>query len=161
MSHHTAVLFSTLALSFAPLAAQSPTAEESFTYANGDLSAVGIAGLGWDATQGGWQVGDSTAGRRFVVSGNECYYNGDGVSQIPTWQPRALAGPVTTATTHTVVISFTLFRNEQQPGRGIGVQLTAGGQRLLLIGREINGPVGLHESYLNSCLLYTSPSPRD
>jgi hypothetical protein len=149
MHHHAFVALTTSVLLTAAAFAQSPAAEEGFSYANGDLTSVGVGGLGWDATQGGWQVGDSTAGRRFVVAGNECYYNGDGVSQIPTWQPRALAAPVTTSTSQSVVVSFTLFRNEQQPGRGIGVQLVAGGQRLLLIGKEINGPVGLHETYIN------------
>ena len=133
----------------AVLAAQSPAAAESFTYANGDLSSVGVAGVGWDAAEGGWQVGDSTAGRRFVVSGNECYYNGDGTSQIPTWQPRKLATQVTTGVGYSVVVSFTLIRNETQPGRGIGVHLVAGSQRGLLIGKEINGPVGLHETHVN------------
>jgi len=132
------------------LLAQSPAAAEPFTYANGDLSGVGVAGSGWDAAQGGWQVGDSTAGRRFVVTGNECYYNGDGINQLPTWQPRTLAAPVSTSTSHSVVVSFDLIRNETQPGRGIGVQLTSGTQRLLLIGKEINGPVGLHASHVNS-----------
>jgi len=129
--------------------AQSPAAAEPFPYANGDLSVVGVAGGGWDPAEAGWQVGDSTAGRRFVVSGNECYYNGDGVSQIPTWQPRTLAAPVVTSTGNAVVVSFTLIRNETQPGRGIGLQLTSGSQRLLMIGKEINGPVGLHETYYN------------
>lgn len=129
--------------------AQSPAAAESFTYTNGDLTVVGVGGSGWDAAEAGWQVGDSTAGRRFVVTGNECYYNGDGVSQIPTWQPRTLAAPVSTSTSHAVVLSFNLIRNETQPGRGIGVQLTSGAQRLMMIGKEINGPVGLHETYYN------------
>jgi len=103
------------------LSAQSPTAADAFTYANGDLSAVGVAGAGWSVSEGGWQVGDSTAARRFVVSSDVCYYNGDGVSQIPTWQPRTLAAPVSTAAGHAVVVSFTLIRNELQPGRGIGL----------------------------------------
>jgi len=137
------------------LLAQSPAAAEPFIYSNGDLSVVGVGGSGWDASEGGWQVGDSTAGRRFVVIGNACYYNGDGVSQIPTWQPRTLAAPVSTSTSHAVVVSFNLIRNETQPGRGIGVQLTSGSQRLLLIGKEINGPVGLHETY-NNGLTYAS-----
>lgn len=139
---------SLLALS-SVVTAQSPAAADPFTYANGDLSAVGVGGAGWDAAEGGWQVGDSTAGRRFVVSANECLYNGDGVNQLPTWQPRTLAAPVSTSVGQQVVVSFTLIRNEMQPGRGIGLQLTAGSQRLLLIGKEINGPVGLHQTYYN------------
>ena len=131
------------------LSAQSPTAADAFTYANGDLSAVGVAGVGWSVSEGGWQVGDSTAARRFVVTSDVCYYNGDGISQTPTWQPRTLAAPVSTAVGQAVVVSFTLIRNELQPGRGIGLQLVAGGQRLLLIGKEINGPVGLHETFYN------------
>ena len=81
-------------LASASLAAQSPAAADSFSYANGDLSVVGVAGVGWDAAEGGWQVGDSTAGRRFVITGNECFYNGDGTTQLPTWQPRTLAAEV-------------------------------------------------------------------
>lgn len=133
----------------ASLAAQSPAAADAFSYANGDLSVVGVAGVGWDAAEGGWQVGDSTAGRRFVITGNECFYNGDGTTQLPTWQPRTLAAPITTGVGYSVVVSFTLIRNELQPGRGIGVHLVAGTQRGLLIGKEINGPVGLHETYIN------------
>ena len=67
--HRILVLGATAAFSSA-LLAQSPAAAEPFTYANGDLSAVGVAGSGWDAAEGGWQVGDSTAGRRFTVTGN-------------------------------------------------------------------------------------------
>ncbi|MEC8651816.1 MAG: hypothetical protein VYA51_13685 [Planctomycetota bacterium] len=147
--HRILALGATAAFSSA-LLAQSPAAAEPFTYANGDLSAVGVAGSGWDAAEGGWQVGNSTTGRRFTVTGNACYYLGDGVNQLPTWQPRTLAAPVSTSTSHAVVVSFNLIRNETQPGRGIGVTLTSGAQRLLLIGKEINGPVGLHESYVNS-----------
>lgn len=147
---HRLLVLGASAVFSSSLLAQSPAAAEPFVYANGDLSVVGVGGSGWDASEGGWQVGDSTAGRRFVVTGNACYYNGDGISQIPTWQPRTLAAPVSTSTSHAVVVSFDLIRNETQPGRGIGVQLVSGGQRLLLIGKEINGPVGLHESYVNS-----------
>ena len=58
--HRTLVLGAAAAFSSA-LLAQSPAAAEPFTYANGDLSAVGVAGSGWDAAEGGWQVGDTTA----------------------------------------------------------------------------------------------------
>lgn len=129
----------------ASLVSSQSMIEDTFTYADGDLSVVGTGGLGWDPS--GWQAGNSNTNTRFAVINGQCMYQGGGTSTA-TWQPRAFMAPISTAVGLNVVLSFTLIRAERQPGRGIGVELTLGGVRQqLMIGKEINGPVGLHEKY--------------
>jgi hypothetical protein len=133
------------ALALSSLCASQSLVEEAFSYADGDLSVVGTGGVGWDPS--GWQAGNSNVNTRFAVINGQCMFQGGGTSAA-TWQPRSFTGPVSTAVGVNVVLRFTLIRAETQPGRGIGIELTLGGVRQqLMIGKEINGPVGLHEKY--------------
>ena len=130
-------------LASAAIVSSQSLIEDTFTYADGDLSSVGTGGNGWDPS--GWQVGNSSANTRFPVINGQCMFQGGGTS-ASTWQPRAFTAPISTAVGLNVVMRFTLIRAERQPGRGIGIELTLGGVRQqLMIGKEINGPVGLHE----------------
>ncbi|MGA1606865.1 MAG: hypothetical protein ACO4CT_07760 [Planctomycetota bacterium] len=135
------------AAALAAVGSSQSTIEDSFTYADGDLSSVGTGGVGWDPS--GWQIGNSNVNTRFAVINGQCMYQGGGTSAA-TWQPRSFVAPLSTSVGLTIVLRYTLIRAETQPGRGIGIELTLGGVRQqLMIGKEINGPVGLHEKYYN------------
>ena len=113
-------------LASAAIVSSQSLIEDTFTYADGDLSSVGTGGNGWDPS--GWQVGNSSANTRFAVINGQCMFQGGGTS-ASTWQPRAFTAPISTAVGLNVVMRFTLIRAERQPGRGIGIELTLGGVR--------------------------------
>lgn len=126
--------------------AQTTLVEETFTYLDGALDTVGIGGTGWNATQGGWQSGNSTAGaNRFDVVSEQALFQGGG-SATYTEQGRTFETSVTASTTEIVKFSFTLIRPEAQPGRGIGVYLADLGTKRFFIGKQVNDGVGLHTS---------------
>jgi hypothetical protein len=123
--------------------AQTTVVEETFSYADGLLDTVGTGGTGWDATEGGWQTGNSVpAENRFEVVSGQALYQGGGVGVL-TEQNRTFAAPLTASAAETIAVSFTLLRPEAQAGRGIGIYLTNAGANLFFIGKEINDGVGL------------------
>lgn len=125
---------------------QTTVVEETFTYSDGLVDTVGTAGTGWDATEGGWQTGNSVStSNRFEVITGSALYQGGSVGTY-TEQNRTFAAPVTATTTTSVELAFTLIRNETQAGRGIGIYLTNGGANQFFIGKRVNGSVGLHSS---------------
>lgn len=144
---------------------QTTVVEESFTYADGLVNTVGTGGTGWNATEGGWQAGNSVSTtNRFVVETNQAIYKGGGSSTY-TRQNRSFASALTSNTAQTIAVKFTLIRPETQSGRGIGIYLTNGGTELLFIGKRTNSTVGLHsgiaipDTTLRSFATSGSPEP--
>ncbi|MCP5548424.1 MAG: choice-of-anchor D domain-containing protein [Akkermansiaceae bacterium] len=125
---------------------QTTVVEETFTYSDGAVDVVGTGGTGWDATEGGWQTGNSvSATHHFEVVSNTALYLGGGVSTY-TEQNRTFAAPLTSAAGTTLTLNFDLIYDEQLSGRGIGIYLTNGGANQFFIGKRVNGSVGLHSS---------------
>lgn len=128
------------------LHAQTTLVEESFSYADGAIDTVGTGGTGWDATEGGWQTGNSApAANRFEVISEVALYQGGGDGTY-TEQNRSFATAAAPTLTEALELSFTLLRPEGQSGRGVGIYLTNGGLNQFFIGKEVNGSVGLHDA---------------
>ncbi len=125
-------------------------ANENFDYANQDVETLN-GGTGWGSAWGA----SPNATRRFVVSSNTALYQGGG-SGTRTAQARTLSSSITVGVNDTLVVGFTLIRNETQGGRGIGMYLVNGGANQYFIGKAINEGVGLKSSIETASTDYTT-----
>ena len=87
----------------------------------------------------GWAGAWSGGGGDFVVTAGEALARGASLNERDF-----SGGVVTVGTNDTLIIDFTLIRNEGQSGRGIGIQLLDGAGFSYFIGKRQNGTVGLH-----------------
>ncbi|MBK1825961.1 beta strand repeat-containing protein [Haloferula rosea] len=141
MKKHLISLVTGLGLGCAT-ATPTTVVEEAFAYADGDIDTIGTGGLGWDATEGGWQTGNSlTAANHFGVQSGAAIYTGGSVGTY-TEQNRTFAAALTSSQSETIAVSFTLLRPETQTGRGIGIYLTNSGNNEFFIGHHVNGGAG-------------------